>query len=288
MTRDLNPQAQQMADESMRRNLAAQIECIWPQEKRLFERYGLADDIRILDAGCGTGEASGRLAELYPRASVVGVDILDGHLDLARARLARLGGRVRFENRSVFRLGLPDASFDLVACRHVIQAIPDADRALAELARVTRPGGRLHVIAEDYGMIRFPRRTLEPDELWRAVCGEFGPALGIDLCVGRSCPAILRRLGLRDVTVDFVVVDPLRVPRELFAEIWTAWRDGYSEAIGRRTSLSEAEVRAHFDDQIATIRDPGGYGVWLVPVVSGVVEAREGEPSRPLRVKRAP
>src|SRR5213083_1801599 len=83
---DLNPQAKQMADESMVRNLDAQARAIWPQEVELIRRYRLPDDIRILDAGCGTGEAAWRLAELFPRAEVLGVDIIDSHLELARAR----------------------------------------------------------------------------------------------------------------------------------------------------------------------------------------------------------
>jgi hypothetical protein len=68
--------------------------------------------------------------------------------------------------------------------------------------------------------------------------------------------------------VDYVVVDTLRVPRETFAAIWEAWRDGYAEAVAESSSFSADEVRAHFDDQIATIRDPEGYGVWMVPVVT--------------------
>src|SRR5438876_9391850 len=88
---DLNPQAKQMADESMVRNLEAQARAIWPQEVELIRRYRLPDDLHVLDAGCGTGEASSRLAELFPRARVLGVDILDGHLELARSRYGRFG-----------------------------------------------------------------------------------------------------------------------------------------------------------------------------------------------------
>src|SRR5258705_9937978 len=95
---DLNPQASQMADESMVRNLAAQALAIWPQEEPLFRRYGLRDDIAVLDAGCGTGEISSRLAALYPRSTVLAVDIVECHLAQARARYARLGERLRFEN----------------------------------------------------------------------------------------------------------------------------------------------------------------------------------------------
>ena len=171
------------------------------------------------------------------------------------------------ENRAFFNARLDEIRMS----GHVLQAIPHADRAIAELIRVTRPGGRLHLIAEDYGMIHFQARALDPGAFWNVVPGEFGRALGTDLFIGRNAAPILRRLGLREVTVDYVVVDALRAPRESFAQIWTAWRDGYVEAIGEHTSISSAEARAHFNDQIATIRDPDAYAVWFVPVVSGIV-----------------
>src|SRR2546428_794311 len=121
---DLNPQAKQMADESMVRTLDAQALAIWPQEVELVRRYGLPDGIGILDAGCGTGEGTSRLAELFPRATVLAVDILDQNLELARSRYARLAPRLTFEHKSVFDLGGPDRTYDLTVCRHVIHSIP--------------------------------------------------------------------------------------------------------------------------------------------------------------------
>lgn len=73
---DLNPQAKQMADESMVRNLDAQARAIWPQEMELIRRYALPPEPHILDAGCGTGEISSRLAEMFPKAVVLGIDIV--------------------------------------------------------------------------------------------------------------------------------------------------------------------------------------------------------------------
>jgi hypothetical protein len=55
---DLNPQATQMADESMVRGLDAQARAIWPQELQFMRRYVMPAEARILDAGCGTGEGS--------------------------------------------------------------------------------------------------------------------------------------------------------------------------------------------------------------------------------------
>jgi len=278
MSDPLNPHAREMADESMVRNLAAQALAIWPQEEALIRRYGLPDNAEILDAGCGTGEISSRLATLFPQGTVLAVDVLDEHLALARRRFADFGGRLRFENRSVYDLGLPDSAFDLTVCRHVIQSIPHPDRVLAELIRVTRSGGRIHVIAEDYGMIHFEPRALDPEAFWREGPKAFGAATGTDLHIGRKAYGLVRRLGLIEVSVDFVVVDPLRVSRDTFASIWQAWRDGYALAVAEHTRFSQEEFIAHFDDMLATLRDPEGYGVWFVPIVSGRVPERANAP----------
>jgi len=268
---DLNPQAAQMADESMVRNLAAQIEAIWPQEVELFGRYGLAGDIDVLDAGCGTGEASIRIAALYPRARVLGVDILDEHLVRARARAAGSSPRLSFEHRSIYELGLPDRSFDLTVCRHVLHSIPRAERAIAELARVTKRGGRLHLIPEDYDMLHFPRGTPDPRDFWHAVPDRFGQRTETDLFVGRHAFTILQQLGLADITMDYVVVDTLRVPRDVFARIISAWRDGYTEPSAEVMGWTIERTREYFDRMIDSIRDPMHYAVWMVPVLAARV-----------------
>jgi ubiquinone/menaquinone biosynthesis C-methylase UbiE len=260
-----------MADESMVRNLDAQARAIWPQEAPLFARYLLPQEAAILDAGCGTGEVASRVAQLFARARVLGVDIIDAHLELARSRYAALAPRLRFEHQSIYALDAADASFDLTLCRHVIHSIPHADKVLAELARVTRPGGYLHILSEDYGMLHFAQAAIDPRDFWHDVPAAMGRATGIDLFVGRHTYGMLATLGLEDITVDYIVVDTVRVPRETFATILEAWRDGYAEPIGETTSTSQAAARAYFDQMIANIRDARGYAVWMVPVFSARV-----------------
>jgi ubiquinone/menaquinone biosynthesis C-methylase UbiE len=269
---DFNPQAKQMADESMVRNLSAQAAAIWPQELPLVLRYGLPANACILDAGCGTGEISSRLAEIFPDSSVVGVDIVDEHLQLARTRYARFSPRLSFEHQDLFDLRLPDDRFDLVVCRHVLHAVPHAERVIAELVRVARPGGYLHLIPEDYGMLEFQRSdSFDPRNFWYAVPTEFGRRTDTDLFIGRDAYTMLAGMNLDEIRMDYVVVDTLRTPRETFAAILEAWRDGYSESIGELTSFSRESAITYFDAMIANIRDARRYAVWFVPVASARV-----------------
>ena len=266
---NLNPQGEQMADESMVRTLAAQIGAIWPQEKSLLESYRLPRNARVLDVGAGTGEFSARVAQLLPDAQVLGVELLPASVELARTRHAALAPRLSFETGDAFHLAQPDDSFDLVANRHMVQSVPHVDRILAELVRVTRPGGRVHLLAEDYAMLHMMSGPLDPDVFWRKGPVEFAERTGTDARIGRRAWTLMRAAGLEDVRVDYVVVDTLRVPRRVFADIITAWRDGYVEALST-PDFPPTRVREHFDQIIASIQNPDHYAVWFVPIVSGV------------------
>ncbi len=249
-----------------------------PEELELFARYAVPKNARILDAGCGTGEISSRLGQLFPASSVLGIDIVDNHLDLARSRYATLAPRLTFDHQSIFDLKVADSTFDLTVCRHVLHAIPHADRAIGELARVTRPGGFLHLIPEDYGMLHFAGAALDPRDFWHTAVPAFAERTQTDLFIGRHTFAILKALKLVDITVDYIVVDTVRVPRETFAEILEAWRDGYVDSIGELTPVSRDSAAAYFNQMVANIRNPLGYAVWMVPVVSARIPTSARKP----------
>jgi ubiquinone/menaquinone biosynthesis C-methylase UbiE len=260
-----------MADESMVRTLAAQAEAIWPQERGLLAALDLPREARVLDVACGTGEWIARLAAERPRDRMVGVDLHEPHLERARTRCAEHGPRVRFESGDAFALAAATDSVDLCACRHVLQAVPEPWLVLAELVRVTRPGGWVHLVAEDYGLILSEPCTVDSDRFWRSGPITLGERTGTDLRGGRKAFHGLRRLGLQEIRVHYVVLDTLRVPRPLLVRIFEAWRDGYTELIAQHTDLAEDEVRRSFDAVLAAFRDPDGYGAWLVPVIQGRV-----------------
>jgi len=112
-------------------------------ERALLELFPPGTAARLLDIGTGTG----RLLELLaPRITLgLGVDASRAMLALARARLAGLSHcSVRLAD--MYRLPLPDVSFDAIVMQMVLHYAEDPAAALAEAARVLRPGGRLVVV----------------------------------------------------------------------------------------------------------------------------------------------
>jgi len=100
---------------------------------------GVKDGERLLDVGCGTGSLAFTAAALTSKSEIVGIDRSAAFIEYARSRAN--DPRLTFEIGDALSLPYPDASFDKCLCLLVIQLIPDARRSLAEMRRVTRPGG---------------------------------------------------------------------------------------------------------------------------------------------------
>ncbi len=104
------------------------------------------ENIRILDAGCGTGVSTEYLVHLNKSAAVVGIDISEGALKVAKERCQRSGAtRVEFHHLSLYDVDRLDGEFDLINCVGVLHHLPDPIRGIQALAQKLAPGGLMHI-----------------------------------------------------------------------------------------------------------------------------------------------
>lgn len=188
------------------------------EEPRRLDRqaaiYGTVEDLRhadlgpedsVLDAGCGSGSAARLFGSSRPGATVVGVDRNAAYLDYASREAARQSIRnVSFRVADVLALPFNDATFDIVWSKHLLQWVPERNRALDEFVRVTRPGGRVICCNFDgFCLQHYPvdRQVQEDVETFFSAMEK---ELGFDNFIGRKLPSMFKTAGLVDIRVDII------------------------------------------------------------------------------------
>lgn len=103
-----------------------------------------ARGLQVLEIGCGLGTDGAQFAKAG--ADYTGVDLTEAAVELARTRFELFGLEGQFRTADAENLDFADASFDLVYSHGVLHHTPDAERAVREIHRVLRPGGRAVVM----------------------------------------------------------------------------------------------------------------------------------------------
>jgi ubiquinone/menaquinone biosynthesis C-methylase UbiE len=110
--------------------------------ERFLEGVPLQPGDRVLDVACGTGIVARVAApRVAPSGKVVGLDLNEGMLAVARACSPEEGTSIAWKQGDATALPFADAEFDVVLCQQGLQFVPDKARALAEMHRVVAPGG---------------------------------------------------------------------------------------------------------------------------------------------------
>lgn len=212
---------------------------------------------RVLDVGSGTGHLARAAAARWPRCDVVGVDPVAGFVEAARARAEAEGNahRVRFEHGEAGALPLDDGSVDAALALLVLNFVPDPVGAMAEMCRVTRPGGVLAAAVWDYGRGMGMLRTV-----WDAA-GRLDPTVaGQDeatMPLGRpgGLVDLWRRTGLTDVDDGSVEVSRRFAA---FDDYWDPFLQGTGPAGVYVTGLSDAG-RAALRAEVLADLGPGPF-----------------------------
>jgi ubiquinone/menaquinone biosynthesis C-methylase UbiE len=120
-----------------------------PSHRAIMSRVSaMAGDrpLKLLDVGCGTGVFADRLRAAFPNFEIYGIDLVADMLKMGECRWRSNRDHVMPVQADSERLPFRDHSFDIVTCANSFHHYPRQERAVAEMSRVLRPGGRLMLV----------------------------------------------------------------------------------------------------------------------------------------------
>jgi len=206
------------------------------------DALGASTGEQILDIGCGPGfYAKELLAEVGERGAIVGVDNSPQMLAVAAHRVEG-HANVTFHEADATSLPVEDGSFDAALCVQVLEYVPDPDRALAEMHRAVRPGGRVVVWDVDWTTVSWHSTDAAAMERALHAWDEHlaHPALP------RTLAGRLRFAGFEDVAAEgHVFATTELVPDAYVGAIFPL----FEEFVAERGSAADAKAWA--DDQRA-------------------------------------
>lgn len=210
---------------------------------RLVDFSGLPERGRILDVGSGTGSLTFAIAERNGRARVLGIDPSKEYVAYASSRNP-FADRASFEVGDAQQLLFPDTSFDAALSLLVFNFIRDPRKALSELRRVTKPGGKISAAVWDYGAGMRMLRTF-----WNAVVAldpeaEKSDEKQMPLCRAGELSALWRQGGLEDVREQSI---DIKMRFESLADYWDPFLLGQGPA--------GSYVRRLDHDKLQTLRN---------------------------------
>ena len=176
----------------------------WPTTNALLDRVGVAASSHCLDMGCGGGDVTVALARMAPDGFVVGADMDEVKLDLARREAADAGlANVEYRFVDVMQPPSDDEQFDLIYVRFLLTHLPDPSLALTHMCARLAPGGAL--VVED---IDFTGSFCHPDNAaysrYVQLYTDAVTLRGGDPNIGRRLPSLLRATGLADPHMNVV------------------------------------------------------------------------------------
>lgn len=197
--------------------LKAQVELFWNNEWNRYKEYGLASAETIIELGSGPGFLMEKLLTNIPLANVTGLEIDPLLANYAKDYLKKENEeRWNIYEGNIMQTNLKDNTYDFAIIRLVLEHLPEPIKALEEIYRIVKPGGKVIVVDNDFEMhvMAYPP-VLGLRELYDAYC-EARFSEGGNPKIGRELPIILENGGFTNVKFDIVSAHSKILGDEMF------------------------------------------------------------------------
>lgn len=201
---------------------------------------------RWIDIGCGTGELAWKISGLCDPATITGIDPSEEFIGAARARTTNADFRVG----DAGALDVADDTLDFAVSGPVLNFVPNPQDAIAEMARVVRPGGTVESYVWDYaGQMQIMRYFFDTAVRFDPGSADFDDGIKAPICRPKPLRGAFAAAGLIDVETTAIDIP---TPFTDFDDYWAPFLGGVGSAPKYCVSLDEATrtkireaVRAH-------------------------------------------
>lgn len=227
------------------RRLQQQAQAVRGLEANLLRNAGIEQTHDVLEVGSGPGFVTDLLAELTPQGSVHAIEPSPTLLAQIHDNVTHKPARGLFVHQGYgSAIPLPDQSIDFSYTRFVLQHVPQPERVVTEVHRVTRTGGRFCVVDSDDGLVLFHPEESRVSRLL-ADAQEAQAGQGGDRFVGRKLQSLLLQAGFANVRSRVLTLTSTELPFPVLFNI----------LLGYKASLlgDAVDARALFEDLSADV-----------------------------------
>lgn len=238
---------------------------------------------RILDVGCGEGEAEVHIGRLHvSQLRLFGVDLMIERVMIARSEAKAHNQRIGFATADACALPFRDRVFDATFCVAMLQHVADADAAVREFARVTVPGGRVVAVEPDntaryvYASTPAGQRAFELSaRFFSGLVAARGDASA--MAIGPTLPVRFARHGIEPIAVRLFPVSKtqLGAPSD---GLWTRRRAAVAQAVETATAEGVRALGLEYLEALdAYARDARQAGLAFVEIQNTMLFATVGQ-----------
>ena len=244
-------------DETYLRILAEKLQ---PAKQKSYELMQIKAGDKVLDVGCGPASDTLALGAIVGAdGEVIGIDYDAEMIAIAqqRANDAGISDFVKHQQRDAAKLPFENQYFDACRSERLFQHVPDPEKILAEMVRVTKPGGWIVIVDSDHSSESVD--TLETELAWKI--RKFSLDRFVNGYAGRQLYRLLRQQNLSDLVVD---IFPVYVTDYQLARLFMVADRTEKEAL--ESGYATPEELQRLNDSLQQADDEGvffGYGVML-------------------------